>query len=167
MLGLLIFVIALGGSSYYLLKDTIAASGPDSPWYWRVKLATEWIHIQTASNSAQKIQLKLQFMQERLTELANLEQAKKLTKENVEKIQKNYDALAQDLMLSLKQQVQNVIDVKEKALVQKAQNVIAAQQDSLRKILNEAPNSVREPVGSFVMTIGDAYDRATAIFKGE
>lgn len=164
LLGLLVFGVALGGSSLYLLTDKIAAAGPDSQLY-NIKLFSEWVQLKLPSSDQEKIALKLQFMQERLKELADLERTKSLTKENVAKIQKSYNLLADDLMNSLKQAAQDKMDAEKKALAEKAQSVIAKQQDSLKEILTKVPDSVKEPVGSFLGTIGDAYNRAVTIFQ--
>lgn len=163
-LGFLVFVLAVSGSGYYLLLDKIEASGPESSLY-NIKLLTEWVQLKLPASDQEKVALKLQFMQERLKELGDLEKAKNITKENVAKIQASYNRLANDLMNSLKRAAQDKVDAEKKALAEKAQNVIAKQQDSLRQIIDRAPDSVKEPVGSFLSTIGDAYNRAVVIFE--
>ena len=102
LLGLLVFVLAVAGSGYILLQDKIAASGPESRLY-DIKLISEWIQLKLPASDQEKVALKLQFMQERLNELTDLERTKNLTKENVAKIQERYNSLADDLMNSLMQ----------------------------------------------------------------
>lgn len=165
---MLVFILAVGGSGYYLIKDKIADAEPDSAWY-SVKLFSEWVQLQIPASDEQKIELKLQFMQERIAELASLENAKKLTKENVERIQKSYNALAEDLMNSLKRQAQDAVDDQKealkKALIEKAKHITAQQQESLKKILDTAPEGVKSSLNDIGKTMGDAYARAAAIFK--
>ncbi len=165
-LGLFVFALAVAGSGYYLAKDKLTDMGPDSPWYG-VKLFSEWVQLQIPASDEQKIALKLKFMQERIVELADLENAKKLTKENVAKVQKSYNALAEDLMNSLKQQAQNAADEQKKALIAKAKQVTTQQQESLKKILDKAPDEIKTSLADIMKTVGDAYDRAVAVFQTE
>lgn len=165
LLGLLVFVLAVGGSGYYLLQDTINASGPDNAFYYKVKLYSEWVQLQLPATEQEKVMLKLQFMQERLNELSSLENAKNLTKENVLKIQDGYNTLADNLMDSLKQKAQDQIDAEKKVLADKAQGIIMKQKDSLNQIIDKAPESVKEPVNSLVSTVSDAYNRAASLFQ--
>lgn len=165
LLGLLIFAVALGGSGYYLLQNEINASGPDNPLYYKVKLFSEWVQLQLPASEQEKAVLKLQFMQERLNELTSLENAKKLTKDNIEKIQEGYNSLADDLMNSLKQKAQDQVDAEKKALADKAQGIIMKQQDSLKQIIDKAPDPVKEPINSLLTTVGDAYNRAVLIIQ--
>lgn len=164
LLGLLVFVLAVAGAGYYLLQDEIAASGPDSQLY-NIKLFSEWIQMKLPASDQEKVALKLQFMQERLNELADLERTKNLTRENVAKIQESYNSLADDLMNSLKQKAQDKVDAEKKALADKAQSIIAKQQDSLKQIIDKAPDSVKEPMGSLLNIVGDAYNRAKSILQ--
>lgn len=166
LLGLLVFILAVTGSGYYLLQGKIPALGPDSQLY-NIKLFSEWIQLKLPASDQEKVALKLQFMQERLNELTDLERTKNLTKENVAKIQKSYNNLADDLMNSLKQKAQDKVDAEKKALADKAQSVIAKQQESLKQIIDKAPDSVKGPVGSLLNTVEDAYNRAVSIFQGK
>lgn len=70
-------------------------------------------------------------------------------------------------MNSLKQKAQDKVDAEKKALADKAQSVIAKQQESLKQIMDKAPDSVKGPVGSLLNTVEDAYNRAVLIFEGK
>lgn len=76
LLGLLVFILAVAGSGYYLLQDKIAASGPDDSKFYNFKLISEWIQLKLPASDQEKVALKLQFMQERLNELTDLERTK-------------------------------------------------------------------------------------------
>ena len=69
----------------------------------------------------------------------------------------------------MKQQAQDAVDAQKealkKALVEKAKEVTAEQQKSLEKILETAPEGVRSSLNDIIETVGDAYNRATAIFQ--
>lgn len=166
ILGIIVFAIFFGATAYYAGEDGSAGGiGPDSVLY-TLDTAWEWIEVNVLTrNEAKKIELKLQFMQERLDELSDLEKLKMMSKDNAETIKKRYEALANDVTESITQQAKDAVDAHAKLLAEQAKGVVARQQESLMQILEKAPDPVKDPLTGVLNTANDAYKRAVELIQ--
>lgn len=167
ILGILVFTVFFGATALYVGEGTTTGGiGPDSIFYY-LDLATEWAQVNLLTfDKNKKIQLKLQFMQERLDELSNLETLKTITKDNTEKIKEEYTKLANDVTQSLTEQAKSAVDAHTKLLAEQAKGVVEEQQKSLMQILDKAPDTVKDPIVGVLNTANDAYKRAVDLIKG-
>lgn len=169
LLGLIIFGAFFLGGAYFNKentgKDAIGGVGPDSIFYY-FDTASEWVQLNILTrDESKKIELKLALMQERLNELSDLENLKRMSQENVERIKEGYNSLADSVIEALKKKAKDTADEQAKALAQKASDVVAKQQESINNMLEQAPDSVKEPVKGILGVIQDAYRRAVDIIK--
>lgn len=164
LLGIIVFALFFAGTAMYVgEKGTAGGVGPDSVLY-TLDTAYEWLQVNVLTrNESKKIQLKLQFMQERLDELSDLERLKTMSKDNTEKIKDRYTALANDVTQSLTQQAKDAVDAHTKLLAEQARGVVAKQQESLMQILEKAPDPVKGPITNVLNTANDAYKRAVEL----
>jgi len=166
LLGIIVFAVFFAGTAMYVGEEgTAGGIGPDSVLY-TLDTAYEWLEVNVLTRSeGKKIQLKLQFMQERLDELSDLERLKTMSKDNTEKIKDRYTALANDVTQSLTEQAKDAVDAHTKLLAEQAKGVVAKQQESLMQILEKAPESVKDPITSVLDVAEDAYKRATDLIQ--
>lgn len=162
LLGILVFALFFGATAFYMMgkNDASGGIGPDSIFYF-LDTASEWVQVNLLTfDKNKKIQLKLQFMQERLNELSDMEKLKTISKDSAEKIKDRYTALANDVTESLAQQAKDTVDAQTKKLAEQAKSVVAEQQKSLAQILEKAPDQVKNPITGVLDTANDAYKRA-------
>lgn len=166
MVGLLVLFIGIGVGIYYQnsAKNSI---GPDSMWY-PVQSAWEWtrLNVLTWSDSG-RLQLRLEFMQEKLNELITLATSNKLTKEYAQKIENEYTALANAEKDALAQKTKDTTDAATQALLEKLNGVISQQQKSLDEILQKAPDLAGGPLESAFSVLQTAYQKAMDAVQGK
>lgn len=164
LLGIVVFAVFFGATAFYVGEGgTAGGIGPDSVLYTLDTIA-EWVQVNVLTRSeSKKVQLKLQFMQERLDELSDLERLKTMSKDNTEKIKERYTELANDVTKSITNQAQEAVDAHTKLLAEQAKGVVAEQQKALMQILEKAPDPVKDPLTNVLNTANDAYKRAVEL----
>lgn len=164
LLGIVVFAVFFGATAFYVGEGgTAGGIGPDSVLYTLDTIA-EWVQVNVLTRSeSKKVQLKLQFMQERLDELSDLERLKTMSKDNTEKIKERYTELANDVTESITNQAKEAVDAHTKLLAEQAKGVVAEQQKALIQILEKAPDPVKDPLTNVLNTANDAYKRAVEL----
>lgn len=164
--GLLVFLGGIGIGVFYQQSGESGGVGPQSALY-ALDTAEEWIRLNLITwNESGRLELRVQFMQERLDELTDLVRADKLSKKYAEEIGKRYAQIAEEAREDLKEKMKETASAKTKELLRGMEITFAKQQAALEEILRKAPSDAEgSMLNNSFAAVKDAYRQVIGFIK--
>lgn len=157
--------VGVGIGSYYQ-KGSQGGIGPDN-YLYAVDKAVEWAELNVFTwSDSRRLELRLAMMQERIDELSKLAEEDKLTETYRQKLEREYQKLAEKAIDALAERAKKEADIRSQELLAHLKETIDNQRTSLYSVIQNTPQNAENVMKDAFKALEGAYRETVDIVKG-